>query len=85
MYQRLEDYGSAKSELEEAVALNPNLSVAYYHLGHVYSRLGLPNHSRAAIEKYKLTKALQDKDNLDPAASAIYSQESEDSRENSSP
>jgi tetratricopeptide (TPR) repeat protein len=85
VYQRLEDYGSAKSELEEAVALNPNLSVAYYHLGHVYSRLGLPNQSRAAIEKYKLTKALQDKENLDPAASAIYSQESKDSQENSSP
>jgi len=85
VYQRLQDYGKAKSELEHAVALNPNLSIAYFHLAAVYSRMGLPNQSKAAIDKFKLTKALQEKDNLDPAASAVYSEESQDSQENSKP
>jgi tetratricopeptide (TPR) repeat protein len=85
VYQKLGDYGKAKSELEHAVALNPNLSVAYYHLGNVYSRMGLPNESKAAVENFKRTKALQEKDNLDPAAAAVYSEEARDARGNSKP
>jgi tetratricopeptide (TPR) repeat protein len=83
VYQQLADYGNAKNQLENAVALNPNLSVAYYHLGAVYSRMGLTNESKAAYEKFRLTRNLQEEENLDPAASAVVSEESQAPRANS--
>ncbi len=85
VYQQLADYGNAKNQLESAVALNPNLSVAYYHLGAVYSRMGLTNESKAAYKKFRLTKTRQEEENLDPAASAVVSDESQAPQANSGP
>jgi tetratricopeptide (TPR) repeat protein len=68
---RLENYSKAKPQLETAVQLDPNLSVAYYWLVQVYYRLGLSELSEATYKKFELAKTRERQDEADPVDAAL--------------
>lgn len=77
LYEKLQKYPEAKKQLESAVRLDAYLPSAYYHLRAVYLHLGLLDESKKAYDQFKLTKAYEEGEISDPAATAISSGEIE--------
>ena len=77
MEARLENYSKAKAQLETAVKLDSNLSVAYYWLVQVYRRLGLPELSQAAYKQFELAKAREQQEGTDPVEAALSHSDSD--------
>jgi tetratricopeptide (TPR) repeat protein len=71
MEARQENYPKAKAQLETAVQLDANLSVAYYWLIQVYHRLGLSELSQAAYKQFELAKAREQQEGTDPVEAAL--------------
>ena len=53
MFKEVGNDKAAVSELEKAIALNPDLAEAYYQLGTLLNRLGQKEKAAAALKRFQ--------------------------------